>query len=314
MIGDLASVLAGVLPVFALIALGYGLKRSGFIPLDRWEPVEKLSIHVLYPGFLVPSIWMADLTGRSAGAAGGAAVGAVILTAFVVVSLKPLMRLDGPAFTSVFQGSVRWNSFVFLPVIRQALGDQGLALSAVMLAALIPVVNILCVLAMVRWGAGQAGTSFRAVARAMLQNPILLSCLAGLTLNLSGAPPIPGLSPALKLLGDAALPLGLLIAGAGLSFDLIARRPWSLGLTSVAKVMLMPFLMWGLSALLGADRVGQGAALLCGSAPGAAASYVLARQMGGDAPLMAGIIALTTVLSAATIPLLLILFHISGPH
>jgi hypothetical protein len=48
---------------------------------------------------------------------------------------------------------------------------------------------------------------------------------------------------------------------------------------------------------------------LCGAAPGAAASYVLARQMGGDAPLMAGIVAMTTVTSALTIPLFLALFH-----
>lgn len=44
--------------------------------------------------------------------------------------------------------------------------------------------------------------------------------------------------------------------------------------------------------------------------PGAAASYVLASQMGGDAPLMAGIVAFTTVASLVTIPTLQALFHI----
>jgi hypothetical protein len=63
--------------------------------------------------------------------------------------------------------------------------------------------------------------------------------------------------------------------------------------------------------LLGGDPLAQGVALLCGAAPGAAASYILARQMGGDAPLMAGIVALTTVGSAFTIPLLLTLFHLA---
>jgi predicted permease len=53
---------------------------------------------------------------------------------------------------------------------------------------------------------------------------------------------------------------------------------------------------------------GAGVALLCGAAPGAAASYLLARQMGGDAPLMAGVVALTTVVSALSIPILLALF------
>jgi predicted permease len=54
----------------------------------------------------------------------------------------------------------------------------------------------------------------------------------------------------------------------------------------------------------------QAIALLCGASPGAAASYILARQMGGDAPLMAGVVALTTVGSALSIPILLALFHL----
>jgi predicted permease len=302
-------ILLGVLPVFGLIAIGYGLKTSGFLPLDRWGPIERLAIHVLYPGFLIPSIWGADLSGGSAGAAGLSAIVAVLIVGALTLAAKPFTTLSGPAFTSVFQGTVRWNSFVFLPVIRSVFGEEGLALAAVMLAALIPIVNIICVLVMVRWGEGQAGTSPRAIAVAMVQNPILLSCLTGLALNLLHVPPIVGISDLLKLLGDAALPLGLLIAGAGLSFRDAASRPWTLGLTAAVKVMVMPFLMWELARLFGADAKAQGVALLCGAAPGAAASYVLARQMGGDAPLMAGIIALTTVASAVTIPVLLALFH-----
>jgi hypothetical protein len=304
-----SAILLGVLPVFALIAIGYGLKRSGFLPLELWGPIERLSIHVLYPGFLIPAIWKADMTAGSAGAAALAAITAVLLIAGATVALKPLMKLDGPAFTSVFQGAIRWNSFVFLPVIRGVFGEHGLALAAVIIGALIPIVNIVCVLVMVRWGDGQDATSPRAIAKAMLQNPILVACLTGLALNFAHVPPIPGVFDTLTLLGDAALPLGLIIAGAGLSFAYAARRPWVLSLTSAAKVLLMPPLMWGLARLYGGDATAQGVALLCGAAPGAAASYVLARQMGGDAQLIAGIVALTTVTSALTIPLFLAAFH-----
>lgn len=305
----MTGILLGVVPVFALIAIGYSLKISGFLPLERWAPIEKLSISVLYPGFLIPAIWGADLTGHAATAASAAAVGAVAIVGALALLLRPLMRIPGPSFTSVFQGLTRWNSFVFLPVIRQTFGQHGLALAAVMLAVLIPVVNIVCVWVMVRWGEGQAGTSPKAVAKAMFQNPILLACLAGLALNFAHIPTIPGAWELLKLLGDAALPLGLLIAGAGLHFREAVSRPWIMGLTTAVKVLVMPFLMWGLAVLFGADRTTQGVVMLCGAAPGAAASYVLSRQMGGDSPLMAGIIALTVVVSAVTIPVLLALFH-----
>ncbi|NBB53377.1 AEC family transporter [Rhizobium sp. CRIBSB] len=304
------ALIAGIVPVFVLIALGYGLRKSDFLPDATWRPIEKLSINLLYPGFLIPAIWQADLAGSNAGAAGASAVVAVLIVAVVALLAKPLISLDGPAYTSVFQGVIRWNSFVFLPVIQAAFGAEGLALAAVMIACIIPVTNIACVAVLARWGADQRGVSPAALVQAMLANPILVACLTGLALNFLRVPPIPGVSETLQLLGGAALPLGLIVAGAGLSFAEVARRKWTVAGVTVVKLGIMPPLMWGLCVLFGGDEIAQGAALLCGAAPGAAAAYLLARQMGGDAPLMAGIVAMTTVGSAFTIPILLALFHL----
>ncbi len=301
---------AGVFPVFVLIAIGYGLRKSDFLPDAAWRPIEVLSINLLYPGFLIPAIWHADIAGGRAGAAGGAAVTAVLIIAAITLAIRPLLKLDGPAFTSVFQGVIRWNSFVFLPVIQAVYGPDGLALAAVVIAAMIPVTNILCVVVLVRWGVNSHQLSPLAITRAVLSNPILLACLAGLALNFLRMPRIPGVSETLDLLGGAALPLGLIVAGAGLSFAEVARRRLTISAVAFVKLVITPPLMWGLCRLFGGDELAQGIALLCGAAPGAAASYILARQMGGDAPLMAGIVALTTVGSALGIPIVLLLFHL----
>ena len=307
----MTGLILGIVPVFVLIAIGYGLRKSDFLPDAAWRPIEKLSIHLLYPGFLIPAIWNADLSGGSAGAAGASAVIAVLIVATITLLSKPLIKVDGPAFTSVLQGEIRWNSIVFLPVIQSVFGAEGLALGAVMIAAIIPVTNIVCVIALARWGTDQRGTRPLALAKAVFSNPILLACLIGLALNFGGVPRLTGISETLELLGGAALPLGLIVAGGGLSFAEVARRKWTVMGVSFVKLVLMPPLMWGLCGLLGGDELAQGVALLCGAAPGAAASYILARQMGGDAPLMAGIVALTTVGSALSIPILLALFHLA---
>ena len=157
----------GIAPVFVLIALGYGLRKSDFLPDVAWRPIEKLSINLLYPGFLIPAIWHADLSGDSAGPAGGAAVVSVIIVAALALAAKPLIRLDGPAYTSVFQGVIRWNSFVFLPVVQSLFGAEGLAVAAVMIACIIPVTNIACVAVLARWGADQRG-----VAAGVLAHPV----------------------------------------------------------------------------------------------------------------------------------------------
>jgi len=307
----MSGLILGLLPVFGLIAIGYGLRKSDFLPDATWRPIERLSIHVLYPGFLIPAIWHADLSGSGVGAAGAAAVTSVGIIGTLTLLAWPLMRIDGPAFTSVFQGTIRWNGFVFLPVIQSIFGPEGLALGAVVIAVMIPVTNIACVIVLVRWGADQRALSPLSLASAIASNPILLACLIGLGLNLSGVPRLAGISDTLELLGAAALPLGLIVAGAGLSFAEVARRRVAIGSVGFIKLVVTPPLMWGLCVLYGGDATAQAIALLCGASPGAASSYILARQMGGDAPLMAGIVALTTVGSAISIPILLALFHLA---
>ncbi|MBB5747499.1 AEC family transporter [Brevundimonas variabilis] len=306
----MSALILGVLPVFCLIAIGYGLRKSDFLPDVTWRPIEKLSINLLYPGFLIPAIWNADISGGGAGATGAAAVTSVVIIAIATLVTKRFVTIEGPAFTSVFQGVIRWNSFVFLPVIQSIYGPDGLALAAVVIAAMIPVTNILCVIVLVRWGADQRTMSPLSLAEAILSNPILIACLIGLALNFLKVPRIPGLSDTLELLGGAALPLGLIVAGAGLSFAEVARRRITIGAVSFVKLVVTPPLMWGLCIAYGGDETAQAIALLCGASPGAAASYILARQMGGDAPLMAGVVALTTVGSALSIPILLTLFHL----
>ena len=307
----MSPILLGVVPVFALLALGWGLKVRGFLPEGGWGPVERLTYFVFYPGFLIPTMWEADFSGASAGVGGLAAVLSVLIVGGAGLLLKPLITLPGPSYSSVFQGIIRWNGFVFIPVVRAVFGEEGLAVAAVVLGVLIPVTNVMCVLVLSRWGENQ-GTGLAGVARAFAVNPIIWSCVIGLSLNLSGVPPLEPLMSTLKLIGDAALPLGLVIAGAGLSFRYAASRPVTIGLVTVVKVVAMPLLMWGIARALGGSAMAQGVVLCCGAAPGAAASYVMARQMGGDAPLMAGIVAFTTAGSAVMIPALLWVYGAVG--
>tara|TARA_R110002051_G_scaffold2878_3_gene15153 strand:- start:684 stop:1604 length:921 start_codon:yes stop_codon:yes gene_type:complete len=302
------GLLTGIVPVFAMIALGWGLKMRSFLADDGWRAVERLTYFVFYPAFLVPAVWGADF---GAGTAGPVAI-ATITVSFAVAALtlaaKPWLKVSDPGFTSVFQGVIRWNGFVFLPVAGAVFGPSGLGTAAVAFGVLAPALNVICVLVLARWGAGQGG-GWRLALGSLARNPIIWACGVGAALNLTRLVPPPLLGQVFSLMGPGAIALGLITAGAGLSFRYAAARPLLIITISAIKLILLPVGMYYLTGLLGGDRLAQGVALLAGAAPGAAASYVLARQMGGDAPLMAGVVAFTTVGSAFTIPMLLAVFH-----
>ena len=303
----MTALLTGVVPVFAMIALGWGLKWRAFLSDDGWRAVERLTYFVFYPAFLIPAVWRADFSGGAAGPVALGTVGAAMVVAGLTVLAKPALRLSDPAFTSVFQGVIRWNGFVFLPVAGAVFGPTGLGVAAVAFGVLAPALNVVCVLVLARWGAGQGG-GWRLALSSLARNPIIWACGLGAALNLTGMPKPDLVMGVFDLMGPGAIALGLITAGAGLSFRYAASRPVLMLTVTAIKLILLPLAMYWLTGALGGDRMAQGLALLAGASPGAAASYVMARQMGGDAPLMAGVVALTTVVSAFTIPVLLAVF------
>lgn len=303
----MTALLTGVVPVFAMIALGWGLKWRAFLSDDGWRAVERLTYFIFYPAFLIPAVWRADFAGGSAGPVALGTVGAALVLAGLTVLAKPALRISDPAFTSVFQGVIRWNGFVFLPVAGAVFGPTGLGVAAVAFGVLAPALNVVCVLVLARWGEGQGG-GWRLALSSLVRNPIIWACGLGAALNLAGVPKPALVMGVFDLMGPGAIALGLITAGAGLSFRYAASRPVLMLTVTAIKLILLPVGMYWLTGALGGDRMAQGLALLAGASPGAAASYVMARQMGGDAPLMAGVVALTTVVSAFTIPILLAAF------
>jgi hypothetical protein len=210
---------------------------------------------------------------------------------------------DGAGFTSLYQGGVRFNTYVALAAVSALYGASGLAVSAVIIAFMIPLLNVFCVLVFSFHAGGSPG--LRPVVNNLLRNPLILASLLGMLLNFSGIGMPLAIRPVAELLGQMALPLGLLAVGAGLSLRALrAAGPALLG-ASVIKLLLFPLLALGLGALLSLDEQSRALLVLFSTMPTASSAYILARQLGGDAPMMAAIITGQTLLSAITIPLML---------
>lgn len=296
------SLLLALVPIAVLIALGHGLRRSRFLADAFWPQAERLGYYVLLPALFVHGLATARLDGVPVLGMALALICATVLVALLLVLLRRCFAVDDAAFTSVFQGGVRFNNYVGVSAAAGLFGAQGIALAAVANAAIVPTVNILCVLVFARYGSA-GRMSWKGVVRQMVMNPLLMACAFGILLHITGLGLPAAIEPVLKTLGQASLPLGLLCVGAAL--DLKAARSWlrPVGLSSVAKFMVMPLVTLAACHLFGLKGEAAIAALLFQALPTASSSYIMARQLGGDAPLMAGIIAGQTLLAAVALPL-----------
>jgi malonate transporter len=296
--------LAAILPVFGVIAFGFVAKRLKIVPDTAWAAVNSFGYWLLYPAFLFSTVASADFSGPdTVKFLGCLMIGFALITAWAL-SLRVAINTDGPAFTSVFQGSVRWNGFVILAAAPALYGPQGTALVALGFGPVVAFVNVISVSVMARWGKNEVQATLSGALREVARNPLVLASIIGVIANLTGVIALMGpASDALALLGRAAMPIALVSVGAALSFRELTKAPTRLVLGAVSKLLIAPAFMLAAGLAIGLPPLLLAVAVGVASMPSAPASYVLAREMGGDAPLMAGIVTATTLLALFTIPL-----------
>jgi malonate transporter and related proteins len=300
------DVVLSLIPVFSLIALGAVLRRYSLLSVDGWAALERLTYFVLFPPLMFMSIVEGTFAGEEALGLGAALAATVATMAALMLLLRPLMLATGPQFSSLFQAGIRWNGYVALGVIAGLQGDEGVALSAVGFAVLVPINNVMSVLVLSRY-AGTKPAPFKQVVRSVATNPLIISTVLAIilvSLNVRVSEPV---GDTLNLLGDATVALGLICVGAALDFTSIRTSPIPVAIGTTLRLVIMPAVAFGMCFAIGLSTRSFEVAMVCVAAPVATSAYILARQLGGDSTLMANIITVTTVLSLITIPATLLL-------
>ncbi len=306
-----SGIVGALFPVFAVILIGHVLRRARFVAVEFWAAAERITFYVFFPALLVGNIAKANLAGLAVGPMAAALLGAIAVVLAVAFVLRRPLALDGPAFTSLIQSAVRPNVYVAIAAALALYGEAGLTAISVCIAIVVPAVNIISVYVLVRYAgrdsARRAGrlAEWGRVVRGVVSNPLILACAMGFSLNVTGAglPPLSG--PLLEILGRASLPIGLLAVGAGLDFVALNRVGAGVAAASALKLAALPLITWAIAGALGLGGAGGATVVLLASVPVSASAYVMARQMGGDAAIMAGAITATTVAAIATMPLVL---------
>jgi malonate transporter and related proteins len=304
----MSAVFASLIPTFLIIATGWLCRATNFVSEQHWAGLERATYVLFFPALIIDTLARADLSSVPVLGVGGALMGSILIMAGFVLAIRPMLErhagIDGPSFTSVFQGATRWNTFVGLAVAGSLFGQRGIALIAVAIAAMVPLLNLLAFYVFIRF-AGRPRQSPWEILRSFAANPFIWSCAIGLLLN-QILPPLPKpMMGYIDLLGRAALASGLLIVGAGLDIRRLAKPGLPHWLTVGLKLLILPAIAITLAGWAGVTGDDLIVTIIAASVPTASAGYVLARQMGGNAPLMAEILTLQTLLALVTMPVLI---------
>lgn len=295
-------------PLFALIVGGFLLRRRGFPGEAFWPAAERLNYFILFPSLLFASLAKAPLHDPGIGRLALAVLLGLGAAWLLLLLWRRLRGWSAARFGALAQGVLRFNTYLGLAAIGSLYGKDGLTLAALMLALLVPAVNLMSVWALT----AERGIGPRALLLPILKNPLILACAAGALVNLAGISLDGGGARLFDLLAVASLPLGLLCVGAALQpKELRAELPALLGCCAT-RLLAMPALAFCITRLLGLAPLESAVLVLFFALPTAPTSYVLTRELGGDSHLMAGVITLQTLLAGASLLLVMGLVQAAG--
>jgi len=299
---DITVLFFTIWPLFALICLGYILVRGGFPDPGFWPAAERINYFLLFPALLLSSLADAPVRDPQLLRLGCAAVLTILFAALALALARRAYPLPAARFGPLLQGTVRFNTYLGLAILATLAGPVGIERAALYLAIAVPLVNVLSIMALTE--AGQARRPL-AMLRTMARNPLILACLGGIALALTGWGLPFGTGHFLDLLAQASLPLGLLCVGAALQPAALRCDGLTLVVSGALRLLLMPLLATLIARTVGLSGVEALVLIVFSAIPTAPTSYVLTRQLNGDGTLMAGIVTSQTIAAIATIPLVL---------
>jgi malate permease and related proteins len=305
-------------PVFGLIALGAVLDRSGFFSPSFLKEGNRVTYWLGLPALLFSELVASfrQVTGESALVL-AALLGATCAVLVVGYVLARLLALPSAQVGTFVQAGFRGNlAFVGLPILvalPQDTTSGGLTLKNLAILVLAPTMVFynavgigVLVLAQSRSRAHpERRWNLWPFLRQLALTPPLLATLAGITFATLGWRLPEPFERSFALLGDLALPLGLLCVGGALAqFRLHGNWRWTL-VAALTKSLISPALGWLVAQTLGFGPAETRVVLLFMACPTAIVTYTVAVELGGDGQLASGVIAMSCLTSLAALIALL---------
>jgi len=302
------AVFESIFPIFAIVVLGFALRKGDFVPAEHWRVVEELCFWLFFPTLLAQTMIKADLSSVDIGPYTFTLLAMVASVGVLTLALWPLLKrfwgTGKPQYSTIFQTTTRWHGFIALAIVLKLYGDDGAALMAVAFALMVPILQISNIFVLIGFSKNSKADP-KQIAKAIVINPIIWGVVSGMVINLTDTPVWDPIMTILDLLGRSALGASLLVLGAGLSLKAALKPSKELLVGVIGKLFITPLVMAGWAMWFGIDGLAFSVLIVCASVPTAMNGYLLAKKMGGDAELYAATSTVQTVISFFSIPLVL---------
>lgn len=299
-------VLESILPVFGLVFLGVVLKRVHLTTDAYLATSDRLVYFVFFPLML---FWKIGGAGKSVidGALVAAGLCALVVTyglAWIGIRTFGITNYQAGTFS---QSCYRFNTYIGMAVIITALGEEAVGIFGVLIGFMIPLINLLAVGTLI-WYSGKTLAALdrnRLLIKALISNPLIIGCLAGMAY----ARTFPGfpvfVDNALRLASLVTLPLALLSIGGNLTFANVKAYAKPSVLAALIKLLALPAAGYFFLRLFGVTGLPLRVGMLYFALPTSTAIFILSSQLNSDVRLATAAIVISTLFGMVSLTLVL---------
>lgn len=289
-------------PIFLLMFLGYFLKMLRVSDKKGFDLINKLVFKVFLPVLLFYNIYKTEISEVfDPKLIFVTVIG--ILTVFVLGYLAVLVLTDtNPKRGVMLQGFFRTNFAILgVPLVGYISGDAGMGLASLMVAIVVPMFNVLAVIALERFRDGSTKIDVIKILRGIIKNPLIIGCIIGLFFLLLDIKLPSFMEKSVKDISGIATPLAIIALGAEFEFSGIKGYKKELTIVMLARLILIPLIVITVASLIGIRNEALVCLLITFGGPIAVSSFAMSQQMGGDEKLSAQLIVMSSALCLFTL-------------
>lgn len=311
---DLLFVINAILPIILMIIVGYFLKKIKLLESEMAKKLNTLVFRVFLPIMLFLNVYKIQNFSEIDFVFVWYAIGITVLLFLIGVPLMGIIFKDNRQRSVMLQGIFRANyALVGIPLAQSLFGEEGSIMASLLSAFIVPIFNILAVICLTIYSAGDKKPNLVGVLKGVAKNPLIQGILCGfialgiraifvkfdVDFRLADIAPV---YKTLQNLSSIATPLSLLVLGARFELSAIPHLKKHIIIGVINRVVIVPFVGISLALALNRFSGAQFASFIaCFCTPVAVSSVPMSQEMGADAELMGQIVVWTTIFSAFSI-------------
>lgn len=291
-----------VMPIFLLMMLGYLLRTWKVADKSAFDTMNRLVFKAFLPILLFYNIYQTDADEMFDPKLVLFVILGMVTVFFVGYGLVFKLTGENPRRGVMLQAFFRSNYAILgIPLVDFICDGRATGLASLMVAVVVPLINVLAVTTLERFRPGGGKTGVKQLALGIVKNPLIIGCLLGMVFFVTRWKLPFVVERAVADISKIASPLAIVALGASFTFSSIRGYVKEIVIIVLTRLIIVPLLTLPLAIWMGFGSEAVACLLIVFGGPVAVSSFAMAQQMGGDESLAAHAVVFTSAFCLLTL-------------